>query len=134
MCQRANEDATVPVTHAQVVNSVDGGTWGGRRDSDHRNTAARPREIVRLDDVILTVDGYVLVAGRMVGWLREHPAGWTAVVAGAAAIVPPTGTIVETVDKLLRHPERGGPLILEHLSPAAITSLLLPGCVERLPP
>ena len=91
-------------------------------------------EVAVLDDVEVTVDGYVLLAGRMVGWVRRHPAGWSAVVAGAAAYVPPCATVTDAVDRLLRHPERGGPLLLEHLSPATASHLITQlGTVEQTP-
>lgn len=95
------------------------------RATDHLDVAV-------LDDVEVTVDGYVLIAGSMVGWLRRHPAGWSAAVAGAAADVPTVATAAEAVDRLLQHSQRGGPPLLEHLSPAAATHLIGQlGSVER---
>ena len=74
----------------------------------------------------------LLVAGHLVGWVRPHRAGWTAVVAGAAPYVPPTVGLAQAVERLLRHRERGGSVLLEHLSPASATRLLVQlGAIEE---
>jgi hypothetical protein len=40
--------------------------------------------------------------------------------------------VTDAVDRLLQHPERGGPILLEHLSPATATHLITQLCtVER---